>query len=626
MSLDNNEFKLNRTIGQHSIYQYSTENHRFIEYFNKLFNCYQLEKLHLQSDDYNNYKDIANLGFLNDRDTDLHNLFYKEIKNNDTFKELYCKFIKSIHKKFYSDQKYILYQSFPCIRIQYPDSVCIPPHKDSDNLSNHPLGERNYILPITKMENTNTIIIESYPDNKDFQNILLNYGELLHFNGNTCTHYNESNKEGKLRISLDFRIILMEDYFNYLSSNQLKKTNPRDIDKKRIATRMVYGGYYQLTELNQDIKQMMKWQKIDYKIIQHRPYFDTDEADACYKYMLNDSFVTEFKKTLELENQLANYIGSKHCIMTTSGTSALLLSLMALDLKEGDEVMVPNYTMIATINVIKMLKLEPVIVDVNSETFTLDISMINNQFTPKTKCIIHVSLNNRHKGLQDLKKYCESNNVYLLEDSAQSLGCKYQNKHLGTFGNLGCFSLSTPKIISTGQGGFIVTDDDNLNNKLRRIKNFGRESSGNDNFIDFGLNFKFTDIQAVIGIEQLKKLDNRVIKMRQIYDIYYQNLKDLNKDNNLLILEPLNKEWIPWFVDILVDNRQELIVFLEKHNINTRPVYQQINKSPIYYQDTELLNSKKICYKGLFLPSHINITEIEILYICNLIKLFIHKR
>ena len=116
--------------------------------------------------------------------------------------------------------------------------------------------------------------------------------------------------------------------------------------------------------------------------------------------------------------------------------------------------------MIATVNSIKFLNLKPVIIDVDKETFTLNLDEIKKNVNEKTKCVLHVSLNNRYKNIDEIVNYCKLNNLFLLEDSAQSLGCKINGKNLGTFGNIGCFSLSSPKIISTGQGGFCVTDND----------------------------------------------------------------------------------------------------------------------------------------------------------------------
>ena len=609
-------FKHKKTWGDHKIFTYNIESHPFINFFKKLYNENNLNMLHLQSKDYIYYQNKLELGGLNEIDTDLHIKFYNNIKENDTFKKLYCRFIKDIYNEFFPNEKYMIFQSFPSVRFQFQKSVTIPPHKDSDHLSNHPIGEKNFLIPITEMKNTNSIYIESEPDKKDFKSIHLQEGELFYFNGNMCTHYNKSNIEDKLRISLDFRIMLYDDYIEYVNNSDLKKTNPRDMQRNREPTLMLIGKYYQCAHIDSNLNEMMNWYKME-NIMQHRPTFGKEEAEATYKYMLEDSFITEFKKTTELEEMICKYLNCKECIMTTSGTCAIILSLMALDLDINDEVIVPNYTMIATVNAIKMLKLKPIIVDVDSDTFTLNLETIKENITSKTKAIIHVSLNNRYKDMNKLVEFCSENNYYFIEDSAQSLGCRINGKNLGTFGDIGCFSLSSPKIISTGQGGFCVTDNKLLARKMRMIKNFGRKESGKDNFEVFGINLKFTDLQAVIGIEQMKKMDYRVKRMREIYNLYYNNLK-----NVVEMRSPINDEWIPWFVDIFTDKREKLVNFLKKHKISTRPVYGEINKTNMYYNKNTFVNSNYVSNNGLFLPSFITIKDEDIIQVCKLIKLF----
>ena len=612
-------FEIIKEWGDHKVYKYDTCNNKFLQFFETLYETTDLSNLHNKSIDFNELK--FKEGLLDDRETDLHKKFYQKIKSTDEFKELYCTFVRDIYNEFFRNEKIMIYQSFPSVRIQFEDSVTVPPHCDSDELGCHPIGEKNFLIPITEMANSNTIYIESEPGKEDYQPINMEYGNLLYFNGNKCIHYNERNKEGKLRISLDFRIVKTEDYMNYVSNDKIMETNPRNPDGTvtRCPVKMLIGGYYQSCSTNDSLRQIMNWyHDVKDVIMQHRPTFGNNEAEATHKYMLEDNFLTEHKKTKELENMISNYLNVNHCLMTTSGTSAIILALMCLDLNTGDKVIVPNYTMIATVNSIKHLGLEPVIVDVDSDTFTIDINTIKNLIDSKTKAIIHVSLNNRYKNLEELVLYCKNNNIYLIEDAAQSLGCKNSDKNLGTYGDIGCFSLSTPKIISTGQGGFVVTNNDNLASKMNMIKNFGRKESGKDNFESFGLNMKFTDLQAVVGIEQMKQLDYRVLKMKQIYDHYYNNLKELN-----IMKEPISSQWIPWFVDIYIDNREELIEFLNKHNIKSRPTYGEINKTNMYYSNEILVNSNFVSSKGLFLPSYVTLKSSQIDYICNLIKLFL---
>lgn len=605
-----NNFNLKKKIGDHSILLINNEKYKFKEYFVKLFNCEDLTKIHLKCMDYS--KD-ENQNFA-DFDTDLHQKFYNDIKNNNNFKKLYCELIQDIFCDIFPEEKTMIFQSFPSLRIQFFNNVVVPPHYDADDLGKHPIGEKNFLLPITRMFKSNRLFIESEPGKKDFEGIDLDYGELFYFNGNLCTHYNMKNIEDSVRISLDFRVILLKDYLNYLLNNSLTYTNPRD--PTRTPVKMLIGGYYQVC-FKKTLERILDWHYNKELILQTRPNFDMKEADAVYEYMKGDNFFTEYKYTTEFENKLSEFIGSKYCVAVNNGTLSLLLALMALNIGSGDEVIVPNYTMIASINSIKAIGATPIICDVDNQTFTLSLDIIKRYVNSKTKAIMHVSLNNRTKNLEEISKYCNSNNIFLIEDAAQSLGCFLNGKHIGTFGIIGSFSLSTPKIISTGQGGFLVTDNYDIYKKMCMIKNFGRKEGGIDNFEIFGLNFKFTDIQAIIGIEQMKKINDRIFRMKEIFNIYYQQLKDV-----VTILKPQNEEWFPWFIEIIVDDRENLINFLKIHNIQTRKTYPQISSTPMYYNNNEYINSKYISDKGLFLPSHTLLEDKQINYICDIIKVF----
>ena len=346
-------------------------------------------------------------------------------------------------------------------------------------------------------------------------------------------------------------------------------------------------------------------------IPQMEPTFGKEEAEACYEYMKSGYFVTEFHKTKEFEKMICNYTGAKHCIVTNNGTISLVMALMALGIKHDDEVIVPNFTMIASPNSIKMVGGVPVFVDIEEQTLTMDLSEVKKKITPKTKCIMHVSMNTRSGNMDELVNFCKENKLYLVEDSAQSLGSFKNKKHLGTYGDIGSFSFSPPKIISTGQGGALITNSDELAIKLRKIKDFQDE---------FGLNFKFTDLQACIGIEQMKKLPQRVNRIKEIWNLYYFKLKH----PKIKMVEPNDNEWIPWFIDIYIDNRDELQNHLKKHNIGSRIVYPPCNSQKIYkeYNDLAFPISRTWSLKGLWLPSSTKLTDEQINYICDTILEF----
>jgi len=227
-------------------------------------------------------------------------------------------------------------------------------------------------------------------------------------------------------------------------------------------------------------------------------------------------------------------------------------------------------------------------------------------------------LNNRQVDLARIKTYCETNGLILIEDAAQSLGATVEGKPFGTFGRVGCFSLSTPKIISTGQGGFVVTNDDAIAASMTMIKNFGRKSGGIDVFETFGLNMKFTDLQAVVGIEQMKKLPGRVIQLRALYASYASELRSCTP---FLTMIP-GIDYLPWFVDVYTERRDELAAFLKIHNIQTRPTYPELHTTPMYLSTAKYPNATYVASRGLFLPSHTLVTQEDVVYICRLIRYF----
>lgn len=354
-------------------------------------------------------------------------------------------------------------------------------------------------------------------------------------------------------------------------------------------------------------------------IPQMEPWFGEEEKEALKEYMDEGGWLTEFTKTTAFENSIANYTNAKHCIVVNNGTVSLILMAMAAGIKVGDEVIVPNYTMIATPNSVKLLGAIPVFVDVEPATLCLDIEKVKKHITEKTKAILLVNANGRTPtaGIESFQALCKEKNLLLLEDAAQSLGSVFPNgKHQGTVGLAGIFSFSTPKIISTGQGGAIVTNDDNMAHHLRRLKDFGRSSGANDIHDTIGYNFKFTDLQAVIGNAQMKKLPLRVKRKKEIYIRYKNNLAHI-KEVQFFSQDILNTT--PWFIDILAERRDQLMEYLKNNNVGTRVMYPPINKQHAYQIEGNFPVSDIVGKKGLWLPSAAQLSDIEIDLITSLI-------
>ena len=351
-------------------------------------------------------------------------------------------------------------------------------------------------------------------------------------------------------------------------------------------------------------------------INQMEPWFDNQEQEALNKYMGEGGWITEVKKTFEFQDLIKKFTGAKHCFVVNNGTISLTLMAMAAGIKAGDEVLVPNYTMVATPNSLKMFGAKPIFIDVNPRTLCISIDEIKKNITSNTKAVFLMNANGRYPtDIDEIISYCKNNNLILLEDSAQALGSFYPDGiHQGRKGIAGSFSFSAPKIISTGQGGAIITDDDKLAYNISRLKDFGRSGGGNDVHDMIGYNFKFTDIQAVIGIVQMGKLAWRVNRMKEIYSRY---LKNLSKVKEVHFFDQDLKNTTPWFIDIKAQKRDDLMSFLRSNNIGSRIMYPPINKQQAYNLDGEHIVSNEIGVLGLWLPSSSKLTDEQIDFICD---------
>lgn len=361
-------------------------------------------------------------------------------------------------------------------------------------------------------------------------------------------------------------------------------------------------------------------------IPQMEPWFDEREKKAINDYMGEGGWLTEFKRTAKFEELIANYTGAKYCVVVNNGTISLTLAAMAAGVQAGDEVIVPNFTMIASPNSVKMFGAIPVFVDVEPETLCLDIEKVKRAITPKTKAIMLVLANGRYPkvGIDAFVNLCKEKNLVLLEDSAQSLGSFYPDgRHQGTVGAVGSFSFSAPKIITTGQGGALITNDDDIIYRLKRLKDFGRSGGGNDVHDSIGYNFKFTELQACIGLVQMEKLEWRVQRKKEIYTLYKQLLTDVPQ---VKFFEQNLSCTTPWFIDVLAENKLGLQAYLKEKGIGTRVMYPPINRQIAYVNvfgdpdDSQFPVSNLVGERGLWLPSASQLTDEEIARICNAIK------
>lgn len=352
------------------------------------------------------------------------------------------------------------------------------------------------------------------------------------------------------------------------------------------------------------------------------PWIGPEEKQALCEYLDQGGWLTEFKKTEEFERALARYVGTEHCVITTSGTTALMMATMTLNLTRGAEVIVPNFTMVATPNSVHFTGATPIFADVEHETLCMDIAATEACISERTRAIFLVNANGRYPkcGIEAFQRLAAQQNLILLEDACQALGCRYPDgRHMGTASLVGVFSFSVPKVITTGQGGALVTNDSELAQKLRRLKDFGRTAGGTDFHDTIGYNFKFTDLQAVIGLSQIKKLPARLERKKEIYRRYRRNLADVRE---VQFFEQDLAHTVPWFIDVCVRDRERLQEHLSAHGIGTRVMYPPLNAQVAYQVPGDYPVSTWVGNSGLWLPSAAQLTDEEVDQVTDCIKSF----
>lgn len=354
-------------------------------------------------------------------------------------------------------------------------------------------------------------------------------------------------------------------------------------------------------------------------INQIEPLFFGSDRSLLKKYINSNAWFTEHKVNQEFETKFAKLVKTKYAVTFPNGTVTLFAILKALDVKISDTVLVPSYTMVATANIVKLAGAKLDFVDICSKNLCMCSKSLELKLKrKKIKVVIYVTLNGRTGNINEIKSLCKKYNVSLVEDSAHSIGSYFKSKHHGTFGLASSFSFSMPKIITTGQGGMVCTNNPKIFKKLKLIKNFGRKFSGEDEYINIGYNFKFTDLQAQLGISQLKTIKFRIKRKKEIFKLYFKYLKNI-KDIKII---NFFKEETPWFVDIYCSQREDLFEYLNRNGIKCRKVYPSLNKLKFFKNKTNCKVSEYYCSRGLWLPSSINLKNHQIKKICMLIEKF----
>jgi len=354
-----------------------------------------------------------------------------------------------------------------------------------------------------------------------------------------------------------------------------------------------------------------------------RPETGNEEREMVLR-VLDSGYLNDGDVTTEFERQMAAVLGTRHAVAVTSGTAAIYLSLVAVGVRHGDEVVVPDVTFIATANAVTMAGGTPVFVDVDPETLTMDPDGFAQAITPRTRAVVPVHISGRAAAIDRILEIADARAIVVVEDAAEALRSRHRGRCLGTFGRAGCFSFSPNKTITTGQGGLIVTDDDALVVRLRGLKDQGRPvrgTGGNDVHPTVGFNFKLTNLQAAIGIAQLARLEARVDRLAAIYREYRRGLEGIAQ----VVLLPFDVDHgeSPQWVDALVENRDRLVDHLTGFDIDCRPFWFPIHtQQPYRLADQGFPNAVRLSSRALWLPSALSLSDDDVRTVCRRIRDF----
>ncbi len=341
-----------------------------------------------------------------------------------------------------------------------------------------------------------------------------------------------------------------------------------------------------------------------------KPQISEEEINAV-RDVLNSGNIVQGEKVREFENNFSSYCGIKHGVATSSGTSALEVALRALDIGKYDEVITTGFSFIATANCIMYTGATPVFADIDSRTFNIDSDKIEEKITEKTKAVIVVHLYGQPCEMGKIMAICKKHNLKLIEDACQAHGAEYKGRKTGSFGDISCFSFYATKNITTSEGGMCLTNEEDLHKKMKLLINHGMDQQYKHEIL--GYNYRMTDIQAAIGIEQLKKLNKFNEKRIKNAGFFNEKLRDIEWVSLPFVSPGCRHVFHQYTLRILNNKRDQFLKYLNENHIGARIYYPvPIFKQPVYKKlgyNIELSNTEKACEEVISIPVHPGLTK-----------------
>ena len=337
------------------------------------------------------------------------------------------------------------------------------------------------------------------------------------------------------------------------------------------------------------------------------PYISEDDVKAVAEAVRNKR-LSQGEHVEKFEKAFSNYLKSKQALAVTNGTAALHLALLSMDVKSGDEVIVPSFTFVASSNCVLYVGANPIFVDIDPHTFNIDPQKIEKAISPKTKAIIVVHYAGQPADLYPISDIAEKHGLPIIEDAAEAHGTKYGNRMAGSIGLIGCFSFYPNKSMTTGEGGMVVTNDNLIAEKIRLLRSHGQDSRYHH--ITIGYNYRMTDIQAALGLAQLRKLDWILRKKEEAAKYYTELLSDVKGVQTPYVMQDVTHTYMFYTVKFLnKDVRDSVMRHLNERGIETRIAFPPVHLQPFYrslygYKEGYLPVTEECARRVLSLPMY----------------------
>jgi len=350
------------------------------------------------------------------------------------------------------------------------------------------------------------------------------------------------------------------------------------------------------------------------------PFLTGRELEYVADCLKSNWISSQGKYIQEFEQSFARYCGCRYGISTTSGTTALHLALASLGVGPGDEVIIPAFTMIATAFAVAYTGATPVLVDAEPETWNMDTGRIEARITPTTKVIMPVHVYGHPCDMDPVMELARKHRLHVVEDAAEAHGAGYRGRKAGGIGHVNCFSFYANKIITTGEGGMVITDDAAIAERATALKDLAHSREQRFLHTDIAFNYRMTNLQAAIGLAQFEKIDELVERRRAHAALYNELLGDIEG-----IRPPAEKEWaknVYWMYGILVEDsfgltRDELMAALRARGVDTRAFFIPVHRQPAFlktglFRDERYPVAEMLSQRGLYLPSGSGLREEQI--------------